>query len=68
MSLAEIKDQVVAMSKVEREELLSLILDLRDGQDIEWYAKLAAKIDNRHSGNWVSLEDFSQELDEEEGK
>lgn len=66
MSFAEIKTQVEQLSWAERESLLSVLMDLQEENSEERKQKLAAKINDKDPANWMTLEEFSKRLREDE--
>lgn len=62
MSLAEIQSEVAKLTSEERRKLTAFLVKLRH-RDIGGYReKIAAKIDDKRSENWVSFEDAQKRL------
>ncbi|MFT5467787.1 MAG: hypothetical protein ACI8UO_002894 [Verrucomicrobiales bacterium] len=62
MSLAQIKDEVAAMTEREQRELFGYMISLRDTNDKELKRSLARKIDDNNPANWMNMDEFSERL------
>lgn len=55
MSLQDIMTQVEKLPECDRRELRVFLAQLRDREDPELRQELAARIDDRDAGEWLSL-------------
>jgi hypothetical protein len=60
MSLAEIKNEIAALSPDEQEELRRFLIIERMRNDPEWKAELDRRIDEVRAGNYYTKEDLER--------
>jgi len=65
MSLAELKQQAVALPVEQQAELLSFLAERFRCEDADYRAEMARLIDDRNPANWVKWADLKKELDAE---
>lgn len=56
MSFAQLKNEASRLPSKEQRKLIAFLVSLQTAQDAKFKDKLAAKIDDRNSGNWMDLE------------
>jgi hypothetical protein len=62
MSLAEVKDEIAAMTDAEQRALVAYIVALRDSEDQLLKHRLAAKIDDTNPDRWLTPDQVSERL------
>ena len=60
MSLTQLKDEAAQLPSKEQRELIAFLVSLQTAKDEDFKKKLAAKIDDRDSANWVDLKDLQK--------
>ncbi len=64
MSLAEVKEQAMALPVEEQAELACLLVERFRRDDPEYRERLARMIDDRDPNRWVKWDDLKKKFDE----
>ena len=56
MSFTQLKNKAAQLPSKERRKLIAFLISLQTAQDQKFKGKLAAKIDDQDSDNWMDLE------------
>ncbi len=64
MSLAEVKEQALALPMEEQVELACLLVERFRRDDLPYRQKLARLIDDRDPERWIKWDDLKPKLDE----
>ena len=64
MSVEEIKNQLVALSPDERNQVSAYLLHLRDSADPDYQAEISARLNDKDPSHWLTLEEFERRLDQ----
>jgi len=62
MSVLEIKREIAKLPVEERRELAAFLITLRHGETEDFKDRMARKIDDNDSANWVSLGEVDRRL------
>ena len=65
MSDEELKRTVATLSPGEQNELTAFLFHLRHRGDVEYQAKLKARVDDKDPPHWLTPEEFEKRLDAE---
>ena len=60
MSLKQLKDEAAHLPPTEQRELIAFLVSMQTESDSQFKDRLAAKIDDVNSDNWVELDDFKK--------
>ena len=60
MSLAQLKQEVAALTDQERKSLMAFLASLQVANDTVLRSELTTILDDKDPSNWVSLEDLQQ--------
>lgn len=63
MSVENLKQEIVALSKAEQQEVAAFLFHLRHADHTDEYqAVIAERLSNRDSSKWLSPEEFEKQL------
>ena len=60
MSLKQLKDEVAHLPLAEQRELIAFLVSMQTEQNDNFKDRLASKIDDTNSSNWVELDDLQK--------
>ena len=60
MSLKQLKDEAAHLPPTEQRELIAFLVSMQTEGNIQFKDRLATKIDDTNSGNWVELDDLKK--------
>jgi len=63
MSVAQIKSSLALLSPTEQSEVSAFLFHLRHASDPEYQKRVAARLSDKSPSNWLTPEDFEQQLD-----
>ena len=66
MSVQEIKEKLVSLSRREQDEVVAFLFHLRHADDTEYQNVLAHRLQDKDSSHWLSPDQFERELDNKE--
>ena len=67
MSIAELEREIASLEQPMQKRLMAFLVSLQLKRDADWQQKTAAKLDDRDSGRWVSLEEAEKRLELDSG-
>jgi len=60
MSLKQLKDEVAHLPLAEQRELIAFLVSMQTEQNDSFKDRLAGKIDDTNSSNWIELDDLQK--------
>jgi hypothetical protein len=62
MTIQAIQAEVEALTPEDRRRLAAFLVSLRHKDLADYRARMAARIDDRNQGNWLTLEEFDERV------
>jgi hypothetical protein len=66
MSVQEIKQKLVTLSRREQDEVVAFLFHLRHADNTEYQNTLAHRLEDKDRSHWLSPDHFERELDKKE--
>ena len=68
MNMAELMREVSNLPDEQRKELAAYLLHLRLQHDTAWRGEMTHRIDDRTPANWMDLQDWKKEVEQNGGE
>ena len=66
MSVREIKDKLVTLTRKEQDEVIAFLFHLRHAEDVDYQKDLNRRAVDKDQGHWLTPNEFEHELDKKE--